>query len=71
MTQAKVISKSGLNMSGRIVFEAPGIQTRDACVRMQIELGFDPAGYDGPWGIRIVNTPNGKATQWECSASCD
>jgi hypothetical protein len=68
MARAKVVGKVGIN---RVLFEAPGIHTSDECATMQEELGFNPYGYGDPSSLRIVNTSDGKATQWECYSSCD
>jgi hypothetical protein len=71
MCKAKVIRSIGSGVTGRVIFEAPGIHGYVACEEMQTDLGYHPAGYGGPDNLKTLDTDDGKVTRWECSASCD
>ena len=37
----------------------------------QISLGYDPAGYDGPFNVTVKQAGPDFVTLWESSSSCD
>ena len=37
----------------------------------QIQAGYHPAGYGGPWDIKIEQHGNVYSAQWSCSNSCE
>lgn len=75
--QAKIISKSGYGIDGRIYFQATSKYplSIQEVAQIQIELGKHPGGY----GIFIDENnisiyskeKNIYITNWSCSASCD
>lgn len=72
--EARIYSRKGNGISGRITFEAISDNKLEASLveRLQMELGYHPAGYGGPWSIYPDTLANGKIrTTWQCSASCD
>lgn len=71
--EAKVIGRTGPRVSDRVMFEAfsPKELSVEQITELQMELGYHPAGYDGPWGINKQQCSGGYNYKWSCAASCD
>lgn len=73
--KAKKLSQNGNGIQHRITFEAisPRPLTSDLIAELQLNLGYHPAGYGGPWSISSESKRDDGTFRytWQCSASCD
>ena len=61
------------NNSIHFTVKTDHIMSYEEAVQLQIEAGFHPAGYDGPWNFHQTITKEGEpyTYKWHCAASCD
>lgn len=72
--KTRKLSQNGNGIQHRIVFEAvsPRELSADIIAELQLNLGYHPAGYGGPWSIGGGLQKDGSYLYtWSCSASCD
>lgn len=64
---------SGNSNRNRLVFNADFDSAPDKgdIAEAQIQAGYHPAGYGGPWDIAITQHGNVFSAQWSCSNSCE
>jgi hypothetical protein len=70
-----ITRRSGASISDRVHFKATSrreIQIDEIC-ELQINAGYHPCGYGGPWGLSIIHNELNRewVATWSCSASCD
>lgn len=76
MQPFKILSppdRRGNSIAGRIYFRTlfETEPSHDDIVNAQTRMGYDPGGYDGPWGVLLERTEEGWEARWGCAASCD
>ena len=72
--KAKKLSQNGNGIQHRIIFEAVSPKELNGTLiqQLQLNLGYHPAGYGGPWNVSCNKLEDGSFRYtWNCSASCD
>lgn len=73
MIRGVKISRYGSGIAGRVLFEGVSDRepTEDEIQQAQIEAGYHPAGYGGPWYVCFEEEKGEWKVRWTCAGSCD